>query len=242
MHVTASCGRLPMMFCRWFKRDHHLITYECVLPLNPRSIAVAMLPQTQWTLYWFFATYAGELQGYCMTASSFTACMVAALSHTWWPLVILATKDALQMIKTKPPSDCVQMCLAEWMWHNFCGACSRAGWREPSCDCLQIMRVCLFATCDDFTPNTRYSMHCTWYEDFLLTVKILCLFVCCMLWLTCKYSLYNALCMIWGFSSDMKSEGCWSRHRFVEHVWTPTVLLLPFAVCWAFSTTAVELH
>ena len=168
MHVTASCTRLPMMFCRWFKRDHHLITYECVLPLNPRSIAVAMLQQTQWSLYWFFATYAGELQGYCMAASSFTACMVAALSHTWWPLVILATKDALQMIKTKPPSDCVRMCLAEWMWHNFCGACSRAGWREPSCDCLQIM----------------------------------CVSVCHMWWFCSEYSLFDALHMIWRFSSD----------------------------------------
>ena len=127
-----------------------------------------MLQQTQWTLYWFFATYAGELQGYCMTASSFTACMVAALSHTWWPLVILATKDALQMIKTKPPSDCVRMCLAEWMWHNFCGACSRAGWREPSCDCLQIM----------------------------------CVSVCHMWWFCSEYSLFDALHMIWRFSSD----------------------------------------
>ena len=103
-----------------------------------------------------------------MTASSFTACMVAALSHTWWPLVILATKDALQMIKTKPPSDCVRMCLAEWMWHNFCGACSRAGWREPSCDCLQIM----------------------------------CVSVCHIWWFYSEYSLFDALHMIWRFSSD----------------------------------------
>ena len=231
MNVTASCGRLPMMFCRWFKRDHHLITYECVLPLNPRSIAVAMLQQTQWTLYWFFATYAGELQGYCMTASSFTACMVAALLHTWWPLVILATKDALQMIKTKPPSDCVRMCLAEWMWHNFCGACSRAGWREPSCDCLQIMcvSVChMWWFCSEYSLFDALHMIWRFSSDSEDTVSV-CL-------------PYVALRMIWGFSSDMKSEGCWSRHRFVEHAWTPRVLLLPFAVCWAFSTTAVELH